>query len=43
MHAKTRAGPSGGGGGNNGRAPREKSTMEILRKHHVISIKIDRN
>lgn len=31
MHAKTRAGPSGGGGGNNGRAPRVKSTMEILK------------
>lgn len=31
MHVKTRAGPSGGGGGNNGRAPRVKSTMEILK------------
>lgn len=30
MHAKTRAGPSGGGGGNNGRAPSDGSTMKIF-------------
>lgn len=30
MHAKTRAGPSGGGGGNNGRAPRVKSCIKIF-------------